>query len=663
MYKLRSWLLFIAFNFLFQFVAAQQLKMPAIFSDNMVLQQKTNVPVWGWNTPGREVQVTGSWNHKTVRTLADNSGKWMLKIKTPAAGGPYTLTVKGEQSVVFQNVMIGEVWICSGQSNMEMPMAGWTNQPVQNSEPTIKESSNYPDIRLFNVQKKLSAVPLSDCKGSWKVNSPKSVASFSATGYYFGLELYKKLKIPVGLIMSAWGGTPSESWTPYDEISKYEYFRPDVEKLQNLEQHKTDSINFLKDLSDWQSKVDLTNMNFPGTAQNWKSKDFDDSGWNKINQPTGWWNDQKWRYYRGIVWFRKSIVIPQEWEGKDLSVELGPIDEMDMCWINDYKLGEHMAVTDFNIPRKYILPAEKVKSGANTLVIRMININEAGGLYGTPSQLKIYSVAEGDSKAISLAGEWKYKTDVYIARMPAYPVDKSVIKPDMPGVLFNGMINPVIPFAIKGSIWYQGESNVYDANLYSKIFPSLVKSWREKWNQGVFPFYYVQIAPFGYGKGSKSQLVREAQLHSLDKIPNSGMAVTMDVGTIKGIHPPYKDSVGRRLAVWALSRTYKMKAIAYSGPLYKSMKVEGPNIRIMFDHANHGLTVKGEELTFFEIAGADQKFVPAKAYIDNNTVVVSSPEVAQPVAVRYGWSDTATPNLFNTEGFPASSFRTDDWDN
>ena len=491
MYKKQSRILVILLLFIFQVGVAQELKLPAIFSDNMVLQQKSNAPVWGWNAPGKEVQVTGSWNNKTVKVTTDNSGKWMTKLKTPVAGGPYTLTINSEKTITFQNVMIGEVWVCSGQSNMEMPMIGWTNMPILKSAETIKESSNYPNIRLFNLQKKISVSPMADCIGKWEQSSPESVPSFSASGYYFGLELYKRLNIPVGLIMTAWGGTPAEAWTCAEDIAKYPAFKPAIDKLSDKDFLKNDSIN-----------SDKNNVN----------------------------------------------------------------------------------------------------------------------------------------------------------RKPA------VFNANYPSSLFNGMINPLIPFAIKGAIWYQGESNVYDAKLYSQVFPEMVKCWRTKWSQGDFPFYYVQIAPYVYGDKSKSQLLRESQLHSLKTIPNSGMVVTMDIATINNIHPPDKVSIGKRLAAWAFAKNYGMKDVACSGPLYKSMKIDGQGIRISFDYVKTGLEAKGGPLTYFEIAGSDGKFVPATAVIEKNTVVVSSPTIKEPVAVRYGWSNTATPNLFNQEGLPASSFRTDNWD-
>ena len=496
MYKKQSSLLVFILLFIFQVGVAQELKLPAIFSDNMVLQQKSNAPVWGWDTPGAKVQVIGSWNNKTVKAVTDNAGKWMVKLKTPVAGGPYTLIIKSEKTISFQNVMIGEVWVCSGQSNMEMPMTGWPNSPILNSESTIKDASNYPNIRLFDLKKKIAETPQSDCIGKWENPSSTSVASFSATAYYFGLELYKRLNIPVGLIMTAWGGTPSEAWTCAEDIAKYDSFKPAIEKLAYRELHKNDNVK-----------------------------------------------------------------------------------------------------TDAN-------PANK----------------------------------SADSK-----------TDF-------------IFNANYPSSLYNGMINPLIPFAIKGAIWYQGESNVYDAKLYSQIFPEMVKCWRNKWNQGNFPFYYVQIAPYDYGKNSKSELLRESQLQSLSAIPNSGMIVTMDITNIKNIHPADKVSVGQRLAYWAFAKDYGMKDVAFSGPLYKSMKIDGQAIRVSFDYAGNGLEAKDGDLTYFEIAGSDGNFVPAKAVIENNTVVVSSSDIKEPVAVRYGWSNTATPNLFNKEGLPASSFRTDNWD-
>lgn len=646
-----------------QFGFAQGLKLPAIFSDNMVLQQKSSVPVWGWNSPGKMVKVTGSWNKKTVQTVTDNEGKWMAKLKTPAAGGPFQIEIVSDQSIAFNNVLIGEVWVCSGQSNMEMPMMGWTGMPIFKSEQTIKESSNYPNIRLFNLQKKISERPMDNCIGKWETSAPDVVKLFSATGYFFGLELYKRLNVPVGLIMTAWGGTPSQAWTCGEDIKKYAPFTEQIVKLENTDLRKQDSIRNEKNVTDWQAKVGPENGVYPGSIEKWMSSNLNDTDWKSVSIPEQWEADTALNKFRGVVWFRKTIEIPSAWEGKDLMIELGPIDEMDITYLNNEKVGESKFVENWNIARRYVVPGNKVMSGKNVIVVRMMNTSGGGGIKGTKSQLKVYPVNGGTLNAISLAGEWKYKVDVDIAAMPAYPYDESIFSANYPSSLFNGMINPIIPFAIKGAIWYQGESNVYDAKLYGQIFPEMVKCWRTEWKQGNFPFYFVQIAPYDYGKDSKSQLLREAQLNSLKAISNSGMAVTMDIATINNIHPPAKEAVGNRLAYWALAKNYGKKEVVFSGPLYKSMKIMGNKISISFDYADKGLISKDGELISFEIAGSDGKYVKAKAVIEKNTVVVSSPEVLNPVAVRYGWSNIATPNLFNKAGLPASSFRTDNWDN
>ncbi len=662
MYKEKFSLFFCFCLFIFQLGFAQGLKLPAIFSDNMVLQQKSNVAVWGWNNPGKTVTVTGTWNNKSVQTVTDNNGKWMVKLKTPAAGGPFQLKVNSDQSIFFNNVLIGEVWVCSGQSNMEMPVIGWTGMPIFKSEQTIREAPDYPNIRLFNLQKKIAETPQDDCIGKWEPSSSEAVKQFSATAYFFGLELYKRLNIPVGLIMTAWGGTPSEAWTCAEDIKKYAPFTEKIAKLADTDLRKQDSIKSEKDLSDWQFKVSPENGIYPGSAGKWMSKNLNDADWKTISIPEQWQADTLLNKFRGIVWFRKTIDIPKEWEGKYLMIDLGPIDEMDITYFNNEKVGESKLIDNWNVARKYIVPGNKVKAGKSVIVVRMINTSGAGGINGNNTQLKVYPVNGETLNAISLAGEWKYRVDADMTTIPAYPSNENMFNANYPSSLFNGMINPLIPFTIKGAIWYQGESNVSDAKLYGQIFPEMVKCWRTKWNQGDFPFYYVQIAPYNYGKDAKSELLREAQFNSLKTIPNSGMAVTMDITTINNIHPPYKEAVGSRLAYWALAKNYGKKGLSYSGPLYKSMKIEGAKIRIFFEYANKGLMAKDGNLTFFEVAGVDGNFVKAKAVIEKNTVVVSSPDIQKPVAVRYGWSNTATPNLFNKEGLPASSFRTDDWD-
>lgn len=455
------------FNFTFAFA---QIELPSVISDNMVLKQQFEAPIWGWAKPGEKISVTASWDQKEVKSTADANGKWMVKLQTPQAGGVHTITIN---DIVLKNILIGEVWICSGQSNMWWPLS-----QAMNADTEIA-AVNYPEIRLFYVAREFADEPKKNCYGKWTDCSSQTAATFSAVAYFFGRELYRELGVPIGLIHTSWGGTPAEAWT------------------------------------------------------------------------------------------RKEVLQSDP----ELAIYLKRFEE---------------------------------------------------------------KVAEAEPGIV--------------------PRDQR-----SPSSLYNAMIAPLIPFGIRGAIWYQGESNTREAKLYETLFPAMIQNWREDWRQGDFPFYFVQIAPYNYDIPVICALLRDAQRKSLS-VPNTGMAVTLDIGNPDDIHPRNKQDVGKRLALWALAKDYGRQDIVYSGPLYKSMKIEKNKIQLFFDHVGSGLMAKGGELTYFEIAGADRQFFPAQAKIDGKTVVVSSNQVKKPVATRFAFQNTDEPNLFNKAGLPASSFRTDDWE-
>ncbi len=445
-----------------------KVKLPSIFGNGMVLQQQTEVAIWGTANEKAAVNVVTSWNNQSYKTKADEKGKWKLKVKTPEAGGPYSITISDGEKIVLSDILIGEVWVCSGQSNMEMPVKGYKNQPVLGSNKTIATSSN-PEIRLFNVKKQKTVIPQEDFTGLWTHCEPEYVANISATAYYFGRMLQDVLKVPVGIICSSWGGTNIVAWTSENSIKQFNWL-----ELPSKDQESPDT-----------------------------------------NAPT---------------------------------------------------------------------------------------------------------------------------------------------------VLFNGMINPMVGYGMRGVIWYQGESNRNEPENYFKYMKGIMDNWRSLWNIGDFPFYFCQIAPYGYNDKLNSAFLREVQQKASFEAKNSGMACLMDVGEEFCIHPADKEAAGDRLAYIALAKTYNKKGFAYSGPVYKSMSTEGSVIKLSFDFAENGLTTFGKPLTNFIIAGDDQKFYPANAYLTRDGLFVSSPRVNKPVAVRYAWEHFVVGELFNTEGLPASSFRTDDWE-
>jgi len=441
-------------------------RLPDIFSDNMVMQQQAKIHFHGFSNPGQKISVIASWNGDTLKTVTMSDAKWFVDLQTPKAGGPYQVTVIGDSAITIHNVLIGEVWLCSGQSNMEFS-ADWHYNNYQEEI----NNAQHPEIRFFHIQKIIASYPQQEVRGKWEVCTPETMHSFSAAGYFFGRTLNEQLHQPIGLIQSCWGGTPVETWTP----------------------------------------------------------------------------------------------------------------------------------------------------------IEIFNYNESLAL---------------SAASLTPSAGWSVR----------------------PAVTYNAMIAPITDFSIAGAIWYQGESNVKNASTYEEAFSDMIHSWRNLWQKDL-PFYFVQIAPFTYGKGFGGALVREAQLQTYRHVPNTGMVVITDItGDTTNIHPKDKQDVGKRLAAWALAKTYGKEGIQYSGPLYRSVEIKGNKAVVHFDFAQDGLMKMGGGLTGFEVAGEDQHFVPAIAKIQDGTVVVYNQEIPHPVAVRMGFTNTAIPNLFNKAGLPASPFRTDDWE-
>ena len=447
-----------------------EIKLSSIFCDNMVMQQQTEAAIWGKSTKNATVKVSTSWNNKSYSTKASTNGDWKIKVATPKAGGPYEITISDGKAMKLKNVLIGEVWVCSGQSNMEMPMKGFRNQPILGSSDAVATSSN-PNIRLFTVKKATSLEPLDDFTGDWKLCEPENVYEFSATAYYFGLMLHKALNVPVGLINTSWGGTRIEPWISESGFKNFDFVKlPEKKPVENLSQQT-------------------------------------------------------------------------------------------------------------------------------------------------------------------------------------------------PTVLYNAMINPIVGYGMRGAIWYQGESNRNEPQNYAKLMPGLIENWRSVWGIGEFPFYFVQIAPFDYGvSGLNSAYLREAQLKASTAINNAGMACIMDIGEKDCIHPANKEAGSKRLALLALAQTYGMKGVASQSPVLKDVKIAEGLVKLTFDNAPLGLTSKGKELSCFEVAGANKRFFPAKAFITGTGITVFSPAVAEPVAVRYAFKDFIIGDLFSTDGLPISSFRTDEWE-
>ena len=622
-----------------------------LFTDNMVLQRGVPDPVWGWTTPGQKVTVT--FENKKATATAGADGKWLAKIGPFKEGGPFTLTVAGPQTVTLNNIMVGDVWICSGQSNMEMGIGN-----VKNAQDEIA-AANYPNIRLFTVPKKVAADPQSGVDSQWLVCSPQTVAAggwngFSAAGYFFGRDLYQNLHVPIGLIHTSWGGTIAEAWTSAEALNTMPDFKPAVASFQQAAAAaKAGAGDYDATVNQWYAKND------PGSANGlgWADVAYTTAAWKTMNLPQ-FWEGAGLPNYDGVVWFRKDIDLPAAWDGKAATLHLGPVDDNETTWINGTRIG---ATEGASVPRDYKVPANVLKAGRNVIAVRVLDTGGAGGFGGKPEDMRLE--ADG-ATTLTLAGPWLYQDSVSLDKTTPRPqrIDNN---PNVVTVLYNGMIAPLVPFAIKGAIWYQGESNGGRGAQYRTLLPTLIKDWRSRFGVGEFPFFIVQLANFTATKPDPEQGddgwsgVREAQLLTSETLPNTAIASAIDIGEAGDIHPKNKQEVGRRLSLDALAIAYGQK-IEYSGPRYRSMKKDGNTIHLTFDHVGGGLVAQGDgKLQGFSIAGADKKFVWADARIEGNTIAVASPLVPDPIAVRYGWAMNPVVNLYNKDGLPASPFRTD----
>lgn len=627
---------------IFSVLASANVKMPLLFSDGMVLQRNKAIPIWGFADSNEKIEV--HFNRQIVKTQADKNGKWTLNLNAEEAGGPFELIIIGKNKITIKDVLVGEVWICSGQSNMEFQVS-----KTINAEKEIADS-NYPMIRHFGVAQDLSGSPKEDLKaGKWEVSNKETVGNFSAVGFYFAKKIYAELKIPIGIINTSWGGTNVETWTSREAFEKTDEFKSMIAEVPVM---NIDSISKLYaiQMKERVEKIQGT----PVSTENentFKELTFNDKFWGELNTPSLWEN-QPLGNLDGVVWMRKTITLTAEDIKNKAVLSLAKIDDEDITYVNGIEVGKN---TQYDLKRVYEVPSNVLKEGQNVIAIRIVDNSGGGGIYGEAADLKL---ALG-SKTIPLDGKWKFKVIM---------VKTSLSPNSYPSLLYNAMVNPLVPYAIQGVLWYQGEANVWRANQYKKAFPLMIQDWRTKFKQGDFPFYFVQLSTFDEFKGnskvgSRWAELREAQSETL-KLKNTGMAVTTDIGNAKDIHPTNKQDVGLRLAAIALNNVYGKKQI-YSGPTYKSQQIKGNQIILTFENMGSGLSTpdNSENVKGFEIAGADKVFHSAKAVIKDNKIIVSSENVANPVAVRYGWADDDTEiNLFNKEKFPASPFRTDNWE-
>lgn len=624
-------------------VAKSEVKLPQIFTSNMVLQRELPIKVWGW--ADKREKITVIFHEDTINIKADKKGNWSVEFKALPAGGPYEMIVSGKNKIKLSNILLGDVWVCSGQSNMEWPL-----HATKNAEEEIANAT-HPRIRLFTVQKNISTKPLPDCESDgWKVCRPEEIAGFSAVGYFFGRKLNQDLDVPIGLLHTSWGGTNVETWTSAASIEKIAGFEGISKELEEFDEEQL--------IADQRAKLEKVVGPLPeedlGMKENkpvWASEKNDYASWNEMELPKLW--ESELPNLDGIVWFQKEFELERIDLLDGVEIHLGTIDDSDITFLNGEEIGR--TIQRYNENRVYIPAWENLKIGKNIIVVRVEDTGGGGGIYGNPEELFV----KVHNKKISLAGNWKF-------RIGKGDFRASIGPNSMPALLYNAMINPLIQFGIKGAIWYQGESNAGRAYQYQTTFPNMITNWREDWGLGDFPFLFVQLANFmapeDQPKESTWAELREAQAMTLS-LPNTGMATIIDIGEANDIHPRNKQDVGRRLALNALNVAYG-KDVVHSGPSFKEMKISGKKVIITYENLGSGFYLKDKYgyVNGFTVAGKDKKFHWARARITGATIVVICDKVSAPVAVRYGWANNPDDlNLYNLEGLPAVPFRTDDW--
>ena len=623
-----------------------QIRLPQIIRDSMVLQRDQQVHIWGWASPGEEVAI--DLNGHRQKTITSPQGTWNLKLPAMQYGGPYRMRISGEnQTIHLKEILVGDVWFCSGQSNMVHQM----NIHDVTYAADIADA-NYPEIRQFLIPTLADLNgPKSDLAvGSWKAAISEDVRPFSAVAYFFARKIYEKYHIPIGLINASVGGTPIEAWTSEDGLREF----PDL--LSTISKNKdTTYVNDLNRVArDSRASLAQQQPEDRGLTgpKPWYDPEFDPKGWRNINIP-GYWEDQGIRDLDGVVWYRRAFDLPESMAGKKAKIYLGRIVDADVLYINGTEVGHKT----YQYPqRRYEVPANVIKAGKNIFVIKVTNYQGKGGF--VPD--KPYCLFEGND-TIDLKGYWSYKVGAVFE--PHLPLPSGINAQYQPAALYNGMVAPVTNYPIKGILWYQGESNVSKPEEYADLLPALIRDWRDKFDNTNTPFIYAQLPNFmevSYLPVESDWATFRASQSKALKLSNTAMTVNIDLGEWNDIHPENKKDVGERMAIAAQKIAYG-ENLVHSGPIYQNHQIEGNKIVISFSHTGSGLIADdGEQLSEFAISGDDKKFVRAKAVIKDNEVIVWNEKISAPKYVRYAWADNPfNPNLYNREGLPASPFRTD----
>ncbi len=642
-----------------------ELRLPAIFGSHMVLQQKRPIPVWGWAEPGSKVQVTlgdGS-EGQTQSTGVEKDGSWRVEFPArPAGGEPLTLTVlSGEETRTFVDILMGEVWLCSGQSNMD-----WSIAQSGDAEKHLAEAE-IPQLRLFRMARSIAHEEDPVGKGMWKVSSPESAAGITAVGWHFGREIQRTQGVPVGILHSAWGGTPAESWTPMPTLHKLEFMGERIERYHQLQNMPLESKETLEELQ--QTLKNLKFLQDPGNRGfffAWHLAEHDDANWKDAPVPAPM--ESTHGLMDGAVWYRTSVPLPEEWLGKDLILELGTIDDFDVTYVNGREVGRTGLETPkyYAHPRVYAVPAEFIKPDRDLLIaVRVFDHFGEGGFSGKPEDIRLRLAEDPSADPLPLAGLWKSRVELRQLELHRGPLAQRLQPgPKQPAVLYNGMIHSLIPFPLQGVLWYQGESNAGRADEYHDLFPGMIQSWRARWNDPEMEFYYVQLANFKELQSEPSEggwaWIREAQQSALT-LPRTAEAVILDVGDAEDIHPKDKLTPGHRLALHARAQVYG-EEVQHLHPRFDSFhQIKPDTVELRFTGTYGELNTRdGKDPRGFAVRSRGGKWVWGIAQLmAPDRIRLQHPEGTPITDIRYAWATNPVGNLSNRIGNPMSPFRTD----
>lgn len=621
--------------------------LPNFITDNMVMQQNATMTLPGNATPGATVKLKTDWLDKELSAKAGADGAFRLDVPTPAAGGPFTMILtdgSDGETTVLCNLLAGEVWLCSGQSNMEFTVGNvnWGSQLMDRDE--VVATSQHPDIRLLKVKKTTSLKPMDDTEvdfGGWAEANP-STMSVSAIAYLFAQQMHDELGVPVGVIDTSWGGTVAEAWTAYDALTGVEGFENELALIKQADfTEEGASEIYQKNFNEWNRQVDKLCKSFDTGAMQ--------SGWGKMPLP-GAWEKSVLPGFDGVVWIQRELDLPADAAGKPLTLSIGVVDDSDDTYFNGVRVGGY---ENPSAPRVYDVPGNLVRAGKNVITVKITDYMGGGGINENSEM-----TAAVNGNVYPLAGEWNYLADCKASDFPPRPT--SPTGPNYPTMLYNAMLYPLRVLPVKGVIWYQGCSNVGRDQQYEKLFKTLITNWRETFNNSEMPFYFVQLAGFlkqqNVQPDSQWALLRNSQAKALE-LPNTGMAVAIDLGNPVDIHPANKQEVARRLGLIALNRDYGKKDIVYEAPVMVSAKRNGETMVLKF---NGAVRPTSTAITGFIIGDRNGKFAYANArLLADNTIVVSSPLIEEPAVVRYDWADYPGGNLYGATGLPVAPFATD----